>query len=350
MADRRYIAAQITNSGQVAQLIGYCGPWAGLLFSWAIAHVDDDGRLIGNPDQVRHKILGRYLPVVSEGDVAEFLATMNDLDLVVWYEVIGAPLERYLYFPKFALHQTLRADRYGQSRFPPPPRWQPEEGHPYTKNPNLAKEKAQRDRRATVRVSKRPVNARDGLGLSTVGQPSGNHSAAAGAPFSDQSAPDPQPPGNQMGPNGDEASRHLASPRVTSRHLTSPLPSAEPERLSAGTDRSRDLDAGVRPPRPIAAVVAAVVGCATCGHAPVVHRGPRDVKVAAGTAREGECAMTNCLCDAYQADVAAATGPETQVPPAPEVVTAEPEGEEGEPPIPDEGEPAIPDAPARSQS
>ena len=189
MADRRYIAQQITDSGQVAQLIASCGPWAGLLFSWAIAHVDDDGRLVGSPDQVRHKILARYLDLVGEEQVIEALATMNDLELVVWYEVAGAPLERYLYFPKFALHQTLRTDRYGPSRFPPPPGWQPDEGHPYVKNPNLVKEKPQRDRRQTRRVAKRPVNKGAQLTLATAGRPPGASLATAAQPLADRSAP-----------------------------------------------------------------------------------------------------------------------------------------------------------------
>ncbi|MDP9265184.1 MAG: hypothetical protein M3O91_03560 [Chloroflexota bacterium] len=90
-------------------------------------------------------------------------------------------------------------------------------------------------------------------------------------------------------------------------------------------------DAGVRPPSHIAATVAAVVGCANCGHAPIVHRGPRDLKVVAGTAREGECVMRNCLCEAYAASNVAPTS------------AAPVDPMQGEPPIPDEREPLIPD-------
>lgn len=244
MADRRYIAQSITDSGQVAQLIASCGAWAGILFSWAIAFVDDDSRLVGEPDLVRHKILGRYLDLVSEEDVAEYLATMNDLELAVWYQVANAPLERYLYFPKFTLHQTLRADRYGPSRFPPPPRWKPEEGHPYTKTPELAKTKPQRDRRETVRVAKRPVNKGAQLSLATAARPSGASLATAA-----------QPPADRLAPSGDEASRHVTSPL-----LTSPLLTAERDRLSEGTAAAAAGANGASPTERAAEIVEGATG------------------------------------------------------------------------------------------
>lgn len=154
VADRRLVAQSITDSGQVFRLIARCGPWAGLLLTWSFPFVDDDGRLDGDPDALRSMVLRRYTTKVSEEDVAEFLATMNDLDLVVWYEVIEGG-DRYLYFPRFGQHQGLRADRYVPSRRPAPPKWIPDETHPYTKQPELRKTKPQRDSRATRRVGKR---------------------------------------------------------------------------------------------------------------------------------------------------------------------------------------------------
>jgi hypothetical protein len=169
MADRRLIAQSITNSGQVAQLVRQCGPWAATFFTWALTFIDDDSRFEGDPETLRHRILGRYLDLVSPELVAEIVALMNDIDLALWYEVIGSPGERYLYFPRFTTHQTLREDRYGPSRLPAPPSWTPEEGHPYTKNAqrisarkpgspeieDLRRTKPQRDLRRTVRVPKR---------------------------------------------------------------------------------------------------------------------------------------------------------------------------------------------------
>ncbi|MDQ2913632.1 MAG: hypothetical protein M3T56_10285 [Chloroflexota bacterium] len=165
MADRRLIAQSITDSSQVAQLIRRCGPWSGLFFTWCLPFIDDDSRLDGDPETLRAMVLGRWTEVISVADVTEMIATMNDLDLAIWYEVIDSPAERYLYFPRFTVHQMLRIDRYGPSRRPAPPGWVPEEGHPYHKNDDarrseakvedLKVKKPQRDRRRTRRVPKR---------------------------------------------------------------------------------------------------------------------------------------------------------------------------------------------------
>lgn len=154
MSDRRLIAQSITNSQQVARLIRRCGPWAGMFFSWCIPFIDDDGRIDGDPETLRAMILGRYVDQVTVADVSEMVATINDLDLAVWYEVVDGD-ERYLYFPRFSIQQGLRADRYVPSRRPTPPSWTPDDGHPYSKNPELLKAKPPKDRRRTRRVPKR---------------------------------------------------------------------------------------------------------------------------------------------------------------------------------------------------
>lgn len=154
MADRRLVAQSITDSGQVARLVNRCGPWAGLVFTWLLPFVDDDGRVDGDPDVVRSMVLGRFVTKVSEEEVAEYLAMLNDLDLAVWYEVVDSG-ERYLYLPGFFRQQGLRADRYVPSRRPSPPNWVPDESHPYAKHPDLRKSKGQRDGRRTRRIPKR---------------------------------------------------------------------------------------------------------------------------------------------------------------------------------------------------
>jgi hypothetical protein len=212
MADRRLIAQSITRSGQVRQIVTRCGFAASTFFTWALTYIDDDSRLDGSADQLRGLIFGRY-PEVSEEDVTEILALMNDIDLAVWYEVIDSPGERYLYFPRFTTHQTLREDRYGPSRLPAPPGWRPEEGHPYSKNDerkakwkpgqpgvsDLRHEKPQRDLRRTVRVPKRPVNKGERTLWETPAQPAGATSATTARPERDQSAPPAQPPGAPAG-------------------------------------------------------------------------------------------------------------------------------------------------------
>lgn len=262
MADRRLIAQSITRSGQVRQLVTRCGPFGAVFFTWALTHIDDDSRLDGSPGQLQGMIFGRY-PEVSEADVAEMLAVMNDIDLAIWYEVTGSPGERYLYFPRFTTHQTLREDRYGPSRLPAPPGWVPEEGHPYSKNDerkakwkpgqpsvsDLQREKPQRDLRKTVRVPRRPVNK----GQSTLWETPRATSAPTAQPESDHSAPPAQPLG---APAGTEDSSRLAAPRPTSPRLasedTSHLATAgATDELRSGTGAGDDEVATLRDHSPV---------------------------------------------------------------------------------------------------
>jgi hypothetical protein len=233
MADRRLIAQSITNSGQVAQLVRRCGPWGATFFTWLLTFIDDDSRFEGDPDTLLHKVLGRYVDQVSTDQVTEMVALMNDIDLAVWYEVVGSPGERYLYFPRFTLHQTLREDRYGPSRLPAPPNWVPEEGHPYAKNArrkgewkpgqptvhDLRSEKPQRDLRKTVRVPRRPVNKGDRTLWETAAQPSGATSAPAAQPHGDQQVTAPRPSGHLA---GTEDTSPLAPPPHVSEDSSRP--------------------------------------------------------------------------------------------------------------------------------
>lgn len=259
MADRRLVAQSITRSGQVRQLVTQCGPFGALLFTWSLTFIDDDSRLDGSPGQLQSLVFARY-PEVSETDVAEMLAVMNDIDLAVWYEVVGSPGERYLYFPRFTTHQTLREDRYGPSRLPAPPGWVPEQGHPYSKNDerrakwkpgmpvvtDLRHEKPQRDLRKTVRVTRRKLPEQlsladlraHPLGRNDDAQPPRATSATGAQPPRDQ----PEPPARPIGaPAGTEDAPRPAPPRLDSTRLASSrLATAEP-----GT-RSVDRGRGVR--------------------------------------------------------------------------------------------------------
>jgi hypothetical protein len=206
MTDRRLIAQSITDSAQVARLIRRCGPWAGVFFSWCIPFIDDDSRLDGDPETLRAIVLGRYVDQVSVADVVEMVATINDLELGVWYEVIDSD-ERYLYFPKFQVQQGLRADRYVPSRRPAPPGWVADDGHPYTKHPELLNSKPPKDRRRTKRVPRRKPS--DAMLL----------------PPERQSVAEPRT---------DAASSVVSGPSSLSSRL----------RLDEDADRSRDQDAG----------------------------------------------------------------------------------------------------------
>ena len=260
MADRRLVAQSITRSGQVRQLVTRCGFAGSTFFSWAITHIDDDSRLDGSPGQLQGMIFGRY-PEVSEHDVAEMLAVMNDIDLAVWYEVVDSPGERYLYFPRFTTHQTLREDRYGPSRLPAPPNWRPEEGHPYSKNDErkakwkpgqptvteLRREKPQRDLRKTARVPKRPATQDRSLWeapAASTTHPPRDHSATTAQPERDHAAPTSATTSQPLGaPTGTEDASRLASPPLASPRLasqdTSHLATAQPADAVQGTDELR---------------------------------------------------------------------------------------------------------------
>lgn len=259
MADRRLIAQSITNSGQVAQLVRRCGPWGATFFTWTLTFIDDDSRFEGDPDTLRHKVLGRYVDQVSTEQVTEMVALMNDVDLAVWYEVEGSPGERYLYFPRFTLHQTLREDRYGPSRLPAPPNWRPEQGHPYAKNArrkaewkpgqptvhDLRSEKPQRDLRKTVRVPKRPVNKGDRTLWEISAQPSGATSATTAQPRGDQQVTASAPPGHLAGT--EDASRLLTEVTEDSSRLASAQvdePGTDELRSATGPREDEGANAG----------------------------------------------------------------------------------------------------------
>ena len=292
MADRRLIAQSITNSGQVAQLVRRCGPWGAVLFTWALTYIDDDSRFEGDPETLRHRLLGRYLDLAGSELVAEIVAVMNDIDLAIWYEVVGSPGERYLYFPRFTTHQTLREDRYGPSRLPAPPNWQPEEGHPYTKNAarqaawkpgmatvtDLRRDKPQRDLRRTARVAKRTVTGSSLWETTAQPQRAPNAPTATSQPERDQSAPAAHPLG---APAGTEDAPRPASPRLVSQD-TSRLASAQ---AAVELRSDRGGRPGMRPAcqRP------------GCGHGWVAHRGPGDPAFSGAR----ECVVHDCLCTDY---------------------------------------------------
>lgn len=125
MASGRMLQRKISQSHDVARLIEVVsdtmglehGPFAGLLFTWCLAHQDVAGRMHGDPRLVK----GQVFPLIEQVNahhVGGYLRHMHDLKLVVWYEVEG---RRYLEFPKFEDNQPgLRKDREQPSIIPAP--------------------------------------------------------------------------------------------------------------------------------------------------------------------------------------------------------------------------------------
>lgn len=100
---------------------------AHLLFLHLIPHLDVDGRMIGEPDQVKTVAV----PLRKELDVATLeacLVELHESGLVLWYEVRG---HRFLSFSAFEKHQKgIRRDREAPSQVPSP-------HHPETRQVNL---------------------------------------------------------------------------------------------------------------------------------------------------------------------------------------------------------------------
>ncbi len=298
MADRRYLARSIADSSQVAALIKTRGPWAGLVWERLIPNVDDDGRIVADPEILRSRLLPHHQDEVSVSDVEEALLAAHDLGLLTLYEVADAPGERYAYLPKFARHQTLRADRYSPSRFPAPPAWRPDADHPYAKNPELRTTKRPRDERRTVLLERRvPSRA-----ISGNGTPESRPRAVADSRPELDPAPDASVGRLELG----------AKPHVPPHHITSRTPSAE--RPARREDVSGSGYEGKRETAPGEATEEeATVPTATramrpdcgregCGDPWFVHRSQVNDATAAYEGDCAACARRGVSCSAYQAE------------------------------------------------
>lgn len=116
MAKGRMLNASISLSDQVAEL---ADDTQRLLFTWAIAHLDRDGRVEGDPRRFRARVCP-MLEHVTTAVTAAALIRMVERRLVVAYE--DADGQRALVFTGFRRGQIgLRVDREAASRFGAPP-------------------------------------------------------------------------------------------------------------------------------------------------------------------------------------------------------------------------------------
>jgi hypothetical protein len=91
---------------------------ARLLFTWALTHADNLGRMRAEPGFVRAVVLPHE--DATDADVEGWLANMARLGLVELYEADGG---RFLQFRAWAKHQRLA--RMKRSDLPPPPDREP---------------------------------------------------------------------------------------------------------------------------------------------------------------------------------------------------------------------------------
>ena len=125
MASGRMLQRRISKNEAIAlvaqrldESMGYGhGAYAALLFTWAIAHQDVEGRIEGDPRIVRGNVFP-MLEWVTSVHVGAYLGALGAAGLLVWYEVAG---KRYVWFPGFDGAQPgLRRDREGPSLLPSP--------------------------------------------------------------------------------------------------------------------------------------------------------------------------------------------------------------------------------------
>lgn len=113
MAKGRLIHKKICLSEQINLLPN---DTARLLYTWIIPQLDIDGRFYGDAQRVGSLIFP--LRSVNKKSIERYLKAMEEVGLIVRYEVDG---QKFMWAPKFSLHQTLRKDRERASLIPAPP-------------------------------------------------------------------------------------------------------------------------------------------------------------------------------------------------------------------------------------
>lgn len=112
MAIARMLHKKISASLQVNKL----SVNARLLFTWMIAHADDEGRLNGEPERIKALVV----PMTDWpfNEVEKYLEEIAEVGLIYrWAD--GDEL--FIEFPNWGKYQHIRGDRYKDSIFPPYP-------------------------------------------------------------------------------------------------------------------------------------------------------------------------------------------------------------------------------------
>lgn len=109
MAKARMLHNKISTSSQVNKL----SLPAKLLFTWMIAHADDDGRMKGDPACVKAKVV----PMVnwSFKRIEAYLWEIKNAELIYYWKQKD---EWFIEFKKWKGHQSIKADRYKPSDLP----------------------------------------------------------------------------------------------------------------------------------------------------------------------------------------------------------------------------------------
>lgn len=100
---------KISISGQVNKLTLP----ARLLFTWMIAHADDEGRLKGDPEYIKATVVPMTKWSFKKIDC--YLREIENLDLIDWYTFGN---DKFIEFRKWNDYQTIRKDRFIPSTLP----------------------------------------------------------------------------------------------------------------------------------------------------------------------------------------------------------------------------------------
>lgn len=109
MAKARMLHKKISVSGQVNKL----SLPARLLFTWMIAHADDEGRLKGEPEYV--KAIVAPMTKWSFTHIKIYLEEMKNIGLIYYWHHNN---EWFIEFIKWKQHQSIKSDRFKPSDLP----------------------------------------------------------------------------------------------------------------------------------------------------------------------------------------------------------------------------------------
>lgn len=97
MANRRMLHKNISISIQLSAL----SEFAQLLFTWMIPHLDDFGRINGDPKVIKALVVP--MSNRSVADIEQAIVDLDDFMLIERYEVNG---QKVIQFPTFDKYQT----------------------------------------------------------------------------------------------------------------------------------------------------------------------------------------------------------------------------------------------------
>jgi len=113
MADGRMLKNKISRDVTVADLPTDTDR---VLFTWAISHLDIEGRISGDPREFKASVVP-LLDHITPLLITEFFEVAESLGLIHRYQANGRWV---IEFPGFIKNQSLRRDKEKESEFPPP--------------------------------------------------------------------------------------------------------------------------------------------------------------------------------------------------------------------------------------